>query len=862
MRVVTGRWLARNPTLCFPRQVVAVTEDYASTRRILPWRGYSAAARGLRPSTEIVEEDRVEKRQWTIGRPGTATPDDASETALRLSLNSGVPLFEPSTQPGEALRALRRQADVASGHTLGELAVDRPENRGNLALWAELLQYRQRVDGFEGVLDVWRGMRRRDVDLPIRGNEAEIMWTIFIHAGIRSPHDERHDRLLHNVVDHARDLYARAGVYDGLHRCIVGRWVRIKPSVARNWHKVLCKDFGNPQIQWPALASDFAHAREWFEARKTFRAICNSTQQRGLYGYYIPQVLKQQGDEEALRWHRLFLKRGDAPDAETFADPAIQRLFEMDGNASLPVVHNKQDHATKPLDISYTQAQFPPLTRATMSTLVGDVHGIKPKEVSDSFVAKMFATYAFSLDLVVTGLGFFGVDNLGPLAVREMALKAGTFAVFSNKLGDLKACGIGVQQSVYGRLVHKITVQGSAQLFDTLIASDQHPESYEDASTQELLLASFLENEDLINAHITLMGLSLAAPRAHERAWNRLLQRYIKKRDYRSISRTTEQMQASGMNLSKRTLTFMHRHVLPVRRPSKGPLPLPPGALVLNPLQFTTNAYIYAATKGVQVHPALWIENLKRYGMMHKWDELERLVLWLAHWYSTHSTQPRYTSAGRWQRDPGILQTIFSRQMREAIVTWGFRHASQDRLLRAPRDGEDSPPCEPWARGLALVDKIRRYGILTTPETARKAFLLRMWVLFGPAYSTKAVNVEAKRNNQLTLAHYVRHANEVWNGKLFPKLDHRLTDNDPSNHPKLLIALFGQRHRVNKQRQEHADVYAYAQVLAHRRASSLPSRRNGLARRKLWRYSPFRILQSTRPTHGVQLRRERQYIND
>lgn len=193
--------------------------------------------------------------------------------------------------------------------------------------------------------------------------------------------------------------------------------------------------------------------------------------------------------------------------------------------------------------------------------------------------------------------------------------------------------------------------------------------------------------------------------------------------------------------------------------------------------------------------------------------------------------------------------------MREAIVTWGFRNASQDRLLKLDVDKDTGLSCEPWAKGLALLLKLSRYGIDTTPETAKAAFLMRMWILFGPGYSTKAVNAEVKLHNRLTLAHYVRHANEVWEGRLFPRLDPDLMNDDPANHPKLLVALFGRRRLVSQQRQEHADVLAYAQVLSQRRLLYLPSRSNGLARRKIWHYSPFRIVSSNRSTPRVMRNR-------
>lgn len=59
-----------------------------------------------------------------------------------------------------------------------------------------------------------------------------------------------------------------------------------------------------------------------------------------------------------------------------------------------------------------------------MSSIVGDVHNIREKELNDAFCARLFATTAFSIDLIITGLRMLGMRTVGNLALREIAARA------------------------------------------------------------------------------------------------------------------------------------------------------------------------------------------------------------------------------------------------------------------------------------------------------------------------------------------------------------------------------------------------------------------------------------------------------
>jgi hypothetical protein len=770
------------------------------------------------------------------------------ELAMRMSLNAGTDLFEPNVKTERLHETLRRQADLGSAQLRGELAIDQPENAANYKLWVELLQYRQRVDGFRGVFEVWKGLMGRELDLPVRGTEADILWGTFIDASIGSEGFKY--QLLRRIGEYAEGLYERSGTqYPGLHGRVVGRLLRIIPSRAQNFHDRFVQNFGTTYIDLSTLAEDCANSQNLAKARNAFTRIYLSLKPGPMYDAFMAEMLKCEDDSNVRSWHRFFVRHGDIPSLEVIAVPEIQRLLDVDAGA-LPAKLRKR--ITKSAAGRSKQDILPylPLSRAKMSTIVGDVHGIKQKELGDSFVAKMFATQAFPLDMVIKGLEFFGIQKLGPLAIREMALKAGNFVEFANKLSVVKAKGISLDTSVYGQLVQKLATEGSVQLFDTLIQSDQHPESYEDTATQELLLEIFLKKQDWLKAHITLMGLSLTSENAHSGAWNHLFQGYIKNQDYQAVARTAQQMQALNMKFTGTTLTFLHKYLLPTRRRGQAPFIASAEAQSLDPLQFTTNIYIHAAKSGVVVDPLLWKENLKRFGMTHRWGDVEQLVLWLVDNYNARSQPRPYEAEERWMEPPGMLQSIFGKQMRQALVTWAFRRAwhgwdEKSTAMSAPGNGHPSSICEPWAKGLWLLRRMGEYGLPTTPETARNAFLMRMWILFGPSASKEGLNEKVRLHSTSTLAHFVKHANEVWNGELFD-LEPRLLENTPQSHAELMIAIFGRRRRVYQHKRLWADVGSFAAVGASHGRTTQSRRRHRLAERlALRRNNPFLLERST-----------------
>lgn len=885
MGATFGQWLGRPSTLHFLRQLIAVEDSHARSlcpRLRVPHRHRSCQQSRVFAASAISQDESETGRQdegaskgketlnWSYrvrgGQPKSLL--NSATLGLHMSLNAGVPLLDKDISMNQSFAELRFQADVNSDQKLGKLLVDEPANVGNAKLWVEILHFRQRLDGLEGVVEVWQGLRRRDVDLPVSGEDAEMLWTTFLHAAVPTSGvgSAESRNLLMDVFDYAVNLKDRTGLhFDGLHKCIVGSLLRSRsPNSARRvlaWSKRLFNaGFRSPDaiasIVVDAILSPHRH-----RALYSLSAIYLTSGHRNLYDSCVGEAVKVDDDAAALFLHQLFIKEGDGPSNEMFSTPAVQRLFALDKDESLPMKRSLRDRAKhlKPCELDALKAKLPPITRASMNTIVGDVHGIKPKEISDHFCARLFATRAFSVELVIKALSMFGVEKLGTLALREMAIRAGSLVELSNKLSDLKTHGISTGDHVYSQIVLRVVKEGQTSLWNVLLESDQHPESYDDVATQEALLTSFLEQRQWAQAHISLLALSLAGAHSSVRAWNLLLQHYLQHHEYRPMLNTFQNMQSQGLPLLQLSVRDIFWHVLPERQQGKRPMK-GRGPIFFDPLDFVTNALIYGSERGANVHHLKWKEILKRYGMDHRWNDVERLVLWLVEHYSIEKSASILGLNSRFyfHRKRAILRTftlrnIFNSSMRQALLVWGFRSASIRRQLRPVKfqkrnsDKEDlanvNVQYEPWAKGLALLRRLNMKDTRFSIDDARKAFRLRMWILFGPAYSTLGVNNEARRENRLSLAHYIRHANEVWNG-LVDWIDPALLKKDQENNKLLLPAFFGVVRRVSSKRREYVDVRAWLQRSAVLKSNNIYEKRLTPSRQAAWERSGLRLLPS------------------
>ncbi|KAF2770600.1 hypothetical protein EJ03DRAFT_59478 [Teratosphaeria nubilosa] len=938
------RWLARPSTLHFLRQLLApeaaccligIHGSYCARRRVAiastyaqdeqrrdhgqeaghqqaqpkPSDGYTFQ-RDTKPDlVRNVRETQQAEAEHGKRPPGRRVEEllgsSLREYGMHMSFRAGVPLVRQQTHHDNAFRELGHQADVGNPKKKGTLLVDQDEHRHNFDLWLELLHFRQRLDGFKGVLDVWYGMRGRDVDLPVEDANSEVFWSAIIQA-IFDQDESVRESWLETLLSQANLVKERTGkCYPGLYKKVVGfHWGHSLLNGAKAWHAKLEKAGMVPNDALKQVVVDFVRGQHKSWGRRNFQSLYKARGERDLYDTCIQACLDGGLFEDAQRWHSWLLKHGDSPSQQLFQTPEVQKLFSLDNDKSLPMRHSLPRRT--PDNRTQHASGQPALTRAGMSSLLGDVHGIKAKEISDSFVAKMFATRAFSLDIVIRGLNFFSVDQIGPVALREMALRAETPLTFCSKLRLLQQMNVRISNSMYCRIVRKLADDGQSELFAALLASDQHPEAYDDTATQDALLATFLQEGNWAQAHITLLGLTLAGGFSHHKASNRILQHHIYSRQWHSVETLMQTIQMQKMPLMPTTISYLLRLVLPERRVRRRPVERQrQDKPHFDDLDFVTSALVYAEqVQPGSIRPTAWIELLKRHGMALRWDSLERLILWLAGRYKisqdsmrnslqsgkVKSMSPRYRWVARRRRALALQRSrpfylIFDVNRQHAIFGWAFRvagikgqmqhhhNSNQQELSKQheqplPSDAlasEDRDPMatttEPWARGLSLLRRLQMdYGIPIDRSHLRQIITTRLWILFGPAYSNLRINEAIRQNNEIPLGRYIQHINEIWSTPkpLFGDIPVDLlrstaTGRDPKADADLVVRLFGSQNGGLRRTGEYKHVQEYVDVpqWAEHIAASPTGLGNGVTnvgkttayqRQRAWQQSPFRVV--------------------
>jgi hypothetical protein len=758
------------------------------------------------------------------------------------------------------------------------LLIDHPVNHVNLEAWCKILEYRKRTDGSAGIFDVWAGMRKRRIDLPVDGPCADVLWPTFLKAGIvRSP-GESHTRLLQEIFEHARNLKAKGhGYYRLFHEILVGRFLRVVPAGDKERFQ---STSSGPELEWHRLACEHGfcdgrslaflvlHVLKSHKPTKAFarwQGLYRDDQlffgkdARGMYDLCMPLVLLHADIHDpalVVAWHNFLVGNKDVPSPELATNQAVKYLMDISSSGKISSANHLQlKNLTAILNEDRGDARpptSPMLSRALMSGLVGDVHGIKPKVISDKFCARMFATQAFSLETSIRGLALLGTETLGPMALRELAVRAGTPELLKEKLADLKDAGIAISPSKYAHVLHTVVGNSQTDLFQALLASDQHPESYDDQHTQETLLANFLQAEDWPLAHIALISLSSKDIGETSRAWNRLLQHYIQNQNHQEVVRIFDHMCSEQLYITSRSLNFMTKYLLPARAVSKKPmLSQTPRVAGFDADNFVANAHMYAALHDQALMPDRWIELLKRYGMTGRLPGLERLIHWLMRRHLTQEQEEGYVNSNgklhRPHHDTSARAKIFNPVMLRAIIVWEFRYAGMRNVLQPSMPPLRTVSDFSWTRGITLLLQLKQMGLRVRTQDVRRAVTGILWMLFGPGYSKRRINLHFIRRNRLTIMDYVKAANNAWDQPLYEIPQNA---DGVSTEAQVLRAVFGSQRLASQEHGDWVDVDAWA--TAKEEGTWHEALPNLQSRRRAWKQSSFRFSDNFNSRHERQ----------
>ncbi|KAF1943877.1 hypothetical protein EJ02DRAFT_452921 [Clathrospora elynae] len=664
------------------------------------------------------------------------------------------------------------------------------------AQWAVTLAQHERLNGPLGVRRVWNEGQMRGYRLPTDETpDAEFLWGTFI----------KHHLLVLKVIEHAARLLHETGkTYPRLYDLVMSYWLPRRPEQALKFHHLLLVKLGLKKLPLQALARS---GRSTFKspAYEALMDMYRNSNERDLYDDVVP-VLIERGDlAMARRWHALCTFRNDVPSESVASHPIVQMFTVETSTMSKTDLHfDTISTSTKPMRVTARYNQ------ELMRRLLG--RDTAPVRFEDSFCARMFATRTFPPASIIQGLAMVGVNEIGPQAVLTMAARTKPVGELPRRFEELRAAGIALQGCVFSLALEKFAMEQKWHLVRSMIDSDQHPDVFGEADVQRRLLEYYLDKEDYVQAQRTLAILTLFHNDSSQASWNLLLQVYIKRTGPQHVMEVLRDMRTRRVMLTLESILAI-KALLPRRQ--IGRKPTQRGKF--DDLRFVARVFMTILENGMcAISPLSWREIIRRFGMLGRFRELRRLMLWLLCWYAPRGSlqfaglpkSPFLVSALQkmraahpernhyfhfpamvLQRDNPLhpIRQLFKPSFQQALIIWGFKagllpnaplerslfgstlakkHYRRRLLQRRVLSRLD------WSIGLRTLVQLRDLGVYVHHHTVLKALQAQFVVMFGRGRSNKKENRVMEVVNTLPYARYVHEANKIWGSPLLLEPQH------------------------------------------------------------------------------------------
>ena len=672
----------------------------------------------------------------------------------------------------------------------GPRLVDNPSYTQDWELWLELIAFRRRHFGTNGTILLYKEIFRQDLQLPTDGTVANQLWDLLVRAGF---HDSG---LLDEMLIYATRLkWSTRRFWSGLYYGIVSIALKKDPDSAYSWHVKLRDDFPPSLTDYQKL---FKLSLEWGRSAH-FRDLYRDVPLKGMYKTVISHLCEVQMYEEALKWHDLLCRAGDFPAGFPEIKPLLDHLVYIGDKprfetivrqlavpkAKIEILNVAEDSVEKDTGIS----------REIVNRLLGEVHGVAPKHLSDSFCARLFATRLFSVDTIINGLHMMAAEAIGPLSLREIAVRddcdPAAICHHIDRLGD---AGITIENSVFCTLLRSSALENKRGILKSIVDCDLHPDAFADRDLQERLLAQYYHENDLMKIERTfaILTVGLLKEKLQMRQMNLYLRCQITLGQREKVLAKLEEMKHLGVPVSARSSRHLRVRWISRRQVGRGAATTQELAILIQASQMTMQSGRFVPMKA-------WKEILRRLGMAGRLREFENLALWLVDWYLSPTAtavltkgmslttrkgrtlvKGQVSSGESWkQKRRKLSETLFTISARHAIVAWGFQHTTRSREIRRFKmfpTIEDPMRLQgttryQWTWGLHLLHKLKERGLYIQPTEVARICRHRLQTLFGAGVSKRKINRVARSDNDALESYtkdvYIQKMKEIWGENLF-----------------------------------------------------------------------------------------------
>ena len=619
----------------------------------------------------------------------------------------------------------------------GSRLVDDPLHSHDWKLWLELIHFRIRHHGAAGAMAIYKEILQRSLRLPTQGMVANQLWDLLIRLGL---YDDSFREVMATYA--LRLKCSTTESWPWIYYRIVSLALKYDPASAYSWHLKLKNDFPPSLADYKQI---FKLSLDW-GCSSLFRRLYKETPLTGMYRTVIRHLCKTKMYDEALEWHDLLCDARDFPTRLTDIKPLLDHLADVGDGSRLESITRALTEAD--IVVSKAAESFvrrnAVVSREILNRRLGTIHGVEPKQFSDSFCARLFATQLFSVDTIVSGLQLMAVETIGPLSLREIAARADCDpSTICRHVDNLKTAGINIDTCEFCTLVRTWAVENKSEILKSIVECDLHPDTFGDLGLQEQLLAQYYTEHDLTKIERTLAVFTTGRGEVQMLRMNLMLRCLVTLGRSEKVLVMLEQMKYMDIPVSARS--SMHLRVCWLSRRQDGR-----GADTIQELSVLIQAMQMTMESGRHVPATAWREFLRRLGMAGRLTEVENLALWLV---------DRYPSVAD-------KKAIFTTAAKHAIVAWGFQHfMKSSRIFIRLHDGSmmarNHPRLE-WTWGLRLLYTLRERGLPIKKMQIGRICRLRLNILFDRHISNRLINRRAKTLERHTETMYIRKMEEIW----------------------------------------------------------------------------------------------------
>ena len=653
--------------------------------------------------------------------------------------------------------------------------------------WEDQYLFRRRY-GTKGTRAIWKAFRKLPIDSSPNIYRTEELWQGFVELALEDW------EVLEDLVRYVKDFHERHGVKpDGnpnLYSMLIGHALGHRTDDVRRLHDLL-KFLQPNQTQLCDFVASLGDEEPALSRYMEFCAELPSFKE--MYGFIIPRLCKKGMHNVAVRWHHFLVGKGDLP-ANVEVSRSLLDYLSTSGRSDEAVEMEKAITVQETEDSTVEQAgdsidNTVPDSHVNLPNLVRGLDqkvGIQSKnaaKISDEFCARVFATKFFSVSTIINGLRMLGLRELGPLALREMLLRATDdetcdVEAINQSLTQLESGGTRLANTKYCRVVKQLSRAKSAELLYEIATCDQHPHVFDDWKLQESLVAQYQAMDDQRQIQRTLHVLTLDDQDCDAKihSWNIVLRAAITRRDRQGMIEITSRMRDLRYPVTHRTRQYMFNCLTPD--------PYNKGQISLRSLIQLKNIWQNLLLSGNPIQPTEWLEILRQFGKLNRVDDYESLALWLLRWYGDpqrkwrqvqlSNTSPVHGKSERHLDDPAeLIMSLFSPAMIHGVITWGYVSAyqlptPQPRIQGSTQEERVSELTQHrslW--GLRFLAKLRQHGVAIPRGKVARACEIRLVTAFGHGRSMRRIHRRARRMQPASLEEFVLAMEQIWGRSLF-----------------------------------------------------------------------------------------------